>query len=80
MTITILIFICTATIIGFFAGLVIAAFTVKSNAKKDNDRYEEMMAHNRAVEWRLSRYCDHAERTADAVEAIASTLGSRDGK
>lgn len=77
MSITTLILVCTATLIGFFAGIVIAALTVKRSNKTDESRFMKMVEHQDIVERRLSRYSDHAERTADALESIAEHLKAK---
>lgn len=75
MSMTVLILVSAATLIGFFVGLVVMGLINRADSKRDNSRYDDMVEHQRIVEARLSRYSDHAERTADALEAIADTMG-----
>ncbi|MBN46333.1 MULTISPECIES: hypothetical protein [unclassified Methylophaga] len=66
-----------ATLIGFFVGLVLMALLKKSGNSKDDERWEITLLHQRMVEKRLSRYIDHAERSANALETIAQYLERR---
>lgn len=66
-----LISISGATLIGFFVGLVIMVLIKKSVNSKDDQRWEITLLHQHTVEERLSRYIDHAERSANALESIA---------
>lgn len=59
-----------ATLIGFFAGITIAALTVNRNKKTDNDRYARMIEHNHLVEVRLLKYANNSERIAKALEEL----------
>lgn len=72
-----LISISGATLIGFFVGLVIMVLIKKSVNSKDDQRWEITLLHQQIVEERLSRYIDHAERSANALETIAQYLERR---
>jgi lipid-binding SYLF domain-containing protein len=59
-----------ATLIGFFAGIIITALIVSHNKKTDNDRYAQMIEHNQIVEMRLLKYANNSERIAEALEKL----------
>lgn len=63
-----------ATLIGFFVGLVLTALLRKACNSKDDQRWEITLLHQQTVEERLSRYIDHAKRSANALETIAQYL------
>lgn len=69
-----LISISGATLIGFFVGLILTALLRKAFSSKDDQRWDITVLHQQIVEERLSRYIDHAERSANALETIAQYL------
>jgi len=76
MTITTILAVCIASLFGIAVGMVLTALVIKSNGKKDDTRYEDMVEHQRLVEFRLQHQADNTYRMAEALEGLALHFAS----